>query len=343
MDEVTAFLNKQNNVSTETTNTTEQTQTEQQKPAAEAQTTTQTTTDTTAATEQTQAAVADQEKSFFDSLPETLKPETSTQATTQDAKQPEIPKETLAEIESLKSELAKAKSNPLLQTLEKFGQVEGFDLKKFAKEYIGEDFTKMSYQDLIAKDLRDKGFAEDKITAAIEEIVSGKSEIQQELHELELRKSLQSAQKPSDYIKSLEEAAQKFQPVDVKAQQEEMQKIYQADLTSISTLAKSLKDQDVFGLKVDDAQIDDIIKSYDNLYQSPYVNKDNTFNTKQFVVDTYKLKNFDKIVQAAIEFGKNSVKRESTNIDRTGNSGQAAPASDQRTVYEKLRDSINTR
>lgn len=285
---------------------------------------------------------------FFD-LPDVFKEETTASETTN----VEVPETIKQELEAYKAQLEKLKSNPLVEALEKYGHLENFDIKEYAKSLVNKDYTKMDVKDLVREKLSIE-YPEldgDDLDASVDEYLAYKgidgteSKIRRLETEKELRRELQSmsTQETPEYIKALEEAASKVKPIDVQAQVEQMKQVFEADKQELTNFASQIKGQEIYGLQLGDEHVNKITQVYDMLFNPntvPFTKSDGSFDTKAFTLFAYKVANYENSLKAAYELGKKEVLKTRTQVDPLGGAVATTPTTDTRSVRELLKDDI---
>ena len=328
--------------------------TEETTQVVESEVNTETTTETVVETAQEttvaepvkeEVAVVESESLF--ELPDVFKDEkTSTQTV-------EVPETIKQELEAYKAQLEKLKSNPLVEALEKYGHLENFDIKEYAKSLVTKDYSKMDIKDLVREkiSLEYPEIVGEDLDASVDEYLAYKgidgteSKIRRLETEKELRRELQSVsqtEKP-EYIKALEEAASKVKPIDVQAQVEQMKQVFEADKNELTAFANQIKGQKMLGVEVGDEHVSKINQVYDMLFNPntvPFTKEDGTFDTKAFTTFAFKVANFESSIKAAYELGKKEVLKTKTQVDPLGGAVATAPTTDTRDVRQMLKDDI---
>jgi hypothetical protein len=265
-----------------------------------------------------------------------------TQATTseEETKKAEVPQEILSELESYKEKLSKYERNQFLKAVVEMG-LNPDDAKAIAKEILGTDVSNMSVNDLLAMDTKSEtGLDGDDLQDAIDAEISYYESLtprQKAQFEKELRGKYNQTSE-SKLLKSILESTPKEQQ---KMSQEQIDAMLAEDRRQLNEVVKQFVGQDLMGFKVDESVAKQIIDSYDN-YPFKHFNDDGTFNAKDYATDVFIKANFNKIVNSAVEYGKQVALKQRTNPDKNGVAGGAGtPSTDNRKPIEKLAEAID--
>lgn len=254
-------------------------------------------------------------KSFLELLNE-VKPEPTPAPVTE----PVIPEDIQAKIKKLEE----IESNPFVKALIEIGASEA-DMKKIAAEIAGQDYSQMSYAELLEIEVANEtGLTGEELEAEVNNLLAEhetKSAYNRVKEEKALKAKFESIRPESPTLKALQEAyANKPKtpaPQDIAKLQE--QTVIQ-EKKAIASLGKNLVGSDLDGVEFTEAELNDIIEkeySIDNV--APYLDKDGNLEAGRFLYDKFRLRNFEKLVEARAkkmleqELKKNIVTQRSAN------------------------------
>lgn len=254
-------------------------------------------------------------KSFLDLLNE-VKPE----PTPAPAPEPVIPEDIQAKIKKLEE----IESNPFVKALIEIGASES-DLKKIAAEIAGQDYSQMSYAELLALEVANEtGLQGEDLEAEVSNLLAEhetKSAYNRVKEEKALKAKFESIKPESPTLKALQEAyAAKPKPIAPQdiAKLQEQTAIQEKSV--IANLGKNLVGSDLDGVEFTEAELNEIIeKEYSVDNAAPYLDKDGNLEAGRFLYDKFRLRNFEKLVEARAkkmleqELKKNTVTQRSAN------------------------------
>jgi hypothetical protein len=222
-------------------------------------------------------------------------------------KEEEAPKaaELTEDIKAKLDRLAEIESNPLHKAISLGATKE--ELKKIAAEIAATDFSKMTYEQLlsieVAKETGLEGEAlEEEVSLLMAEHES-KSAYQKVQAEKALKAQFESSAIESPTLKSLEEAYQAMP--DPKLQAAKIAELKEQTILSekreIAEFGKGLIGSELNGVEFTESELNKIIEEeYDIDAVAPYVNKDNKIEVGKFIYDKFRLRNFEKMVEAEV-------------------------------------------
>lgn len=262
------------------------------------------------------------------------------QADEQAESRAEVPQEILSELESYKEKLSKYEQNAFLKAVVEKG-LNPDDAKAIAKEILGNDVGSLPVRELLAMDTKNEtGLEGDDLQDAIDAEIAHYESLtprQKAQFERELKAKYTSSGE-SKLLKSiLESTSQKTQ----KVSQEQIDQMIVQDKQSLGEIVKQFVGQDLMGFKVDESVAKQILESYDN-YPFKHFSEDGTFNAKEYATDVFIKTNFTKIVNSAVEYGKQMALKQRTNPDKSGVTGSAGtPSVDNRSQKEKFVEAVD--
>lgn len=256
-----------------------------------------------------EAAKQNESKSLLDALSMTIEEE-------KEEVVPEKVKKQLEQLESEKNELAKKltslESDPLVKAVTAEATKE--QLIAIAAELSGKDYSKSSYKDLLEAEIRSLGFEGEELTEQLEaELEKFESLLpyQKRKVEKEMRDKFQSNVKKgeSPTLANLEAAYQeKMKSVETPEQYKaKVKAIVEADKAAIKKVGENAIGTKLYGIEFTKQELNDILeKEYTPEKADLYANEKGELNVSKFIVDTFKLRNLDKMIELAREEGKKS-------------------------------------
>ena len=227
---------------------------------------------------------------------------------------PEKVKKQLEQLEAEKNELAKKltslESDPLVKAVTAEATKE--QLIAIAAELSGKDYSKSSYKDLLEAEIRAEGFEGEELTEQLEaELEKFESLLpyQKRKIEKEMREKFQASVKKgeSPTLANLEAAYQeKMKSVETPEQYKaKVKAIVDADKAAIKKIGESAIGTQLYGVEFTQQELNDILeKEYTPEKADLYANEKGELNASKFIVDTFKLRNLDKMIELAREEGK---------------------------------------
>lgn len=250
-------------------------------------------------------AKAEEPKSLLDAL--SLKKD--------EKKEVELPdefKERLSKVEAEKAELASKlqsiESDPLVKAV--MADATKQQLIAIAAELNGKDYSKSSYKDLIATEIQNiSGFEGEELAEQVElalEEFNALPKWKQVAAEKEIQAKFQASSKKGESarLQALEDAyLEKTKGVkSAKDIEAENQLIIQSEINSIKTLGEGAIGTSLFGVPFTQEELNDIItKEYHPAKVEEYLDEKGNLDAAKFIVDKFKLRNLDKMLEAARE------------------------------------------
>ena len=230
--------------------------------------------------------------------------------------------------------LSKYEQNEYIKAIAKYSELENFDLKSYVKEIVGEDYAKMSYNDLIAKDLKDQyGLEGDSLARAVEKRVADfdlMEDYEQEIAHKQLANKFNSNKKSdSELIKAWDEVINSKQPAIspaelAKQQQELMAQIVEEDTTALRQATQAYVGQKVLGYEITAEDMKKVESQYGK-YVASYVNEKNEFKSQEFAQEVTLLTLMPKLLDAAKEEGRQEVLKGRVKTDLSNGFTPPAP------------------
>lgn len=223
-----------------------------------------------------------------------------------------IPESVKAKLEQLEKEkeeiagkLASLQSDPLVKAVTAEATKE--QLIAIAAELNGKDYSKSSYKELMEAEIRAEGFEGEELAEQLEAELSNFETLlpyQKKKLENELRAKFQATAKKgeSPTLANLEAAytekyASAKTPADI---QKENDAIIAADIQSIKEIGAGAIGTEMYGVKFTQEELNDIIsKEYHPDKVLPYLNEKGNLNAGKFIIDQFKLRNFEKMMENA--------------------------------------------
>lgn len=227
---------------------------------------------------------------------------------------PEKVKAKLEQLELEKKELAEKltsiQSDPLVKAVTADATKE--QLLAIAAELNGKDYSKSSYKDLLEAEIRAEGFEGEELSEQLEaELEKFESLLpyQKRKIEKEMREKFQATVKKgeSPTLANLEAAYQeKIKGQLTPEQYKEKEKaIIQADKEAIKKLGEGAIGTQLYGVEFTKEELNDILtKEYTPQKADLYANEKGEIDAAKFIVDTFKLRNFEKMMELAEQRGK---------------------------------------
>lgn len=232
---------------------------------------------------------------------------------TEEKKEVEIPQEVLSEIETYKQKLADYEAqlnDPLVKAVTAGATKE--QLIAITRELEGKDYSKSSYQDLIASKIKDvTGFEGEDLEAQINEAMEEFNALpkwKQMAQEKDLRNEFQSSAKKgeSPTLEALDLAYQeKIKSFKTNEQvQEEIKAVAIKEKAAIKDNGKVLVGKKFWGVEFTEETLNDIIeKDYDVNKVADFVNDDGKLDVGSFIEAKFYKRNIAEIVRLAEERG----------------------------------------
>lgn len=223
-----------------------------------------------------------------------------------------IPESVKAKMEQLEREkeeiagkLASLQSDPLVKAVTAEATKE--QLIAIAAELNGKDYSKSSYKELMEAEIRAEGFEGEELAEQLEEELSNFETLlpyQKKKLENELRAKFQATAKKgeSPTLANLEAAyTEKYASVKKPADiQKENEAIIAADIQSIKELGAGAIGTEMYGVKFTQEELDDIVKKeYHPEKVLNYLDEKGNLNAGKFIIDQFKLRNFEKMMENA--------------------------------------------
>ena len=291
-----------------------------------------------------------QEESFF-ATPEIFKSSTPSEQPNAESKPTfELPADVAAKLKEYEDFRKSVESDEFYQAYNKVKTTPEFDFNKFVQSFAKEDFNKYSIKDLAMMDIKaqfpdlndEEVEHEAETFLAYKGIDESSSRVVQKMFKDEMINKLNLNQKPNEYLKSLEEAANKYKPIDQSILQKEIEEVANNDMKTIVDMVNNIKGQKFNNVPIDEKLIEPIVKAYQ---VNPYIENDGSkygkFNHAKFVQDQIKLATYDQVINQAIEYGKKQALKERANVDsRGGMASTPSPSQDTRNDLDILRDAL---
>jgi len=223
-----------------------------------------------------------------------------------------IPESVKAKMEQLEREkeeiagkLASLQSDPLVKAVTAEATKE--QLIAIAAELNGKDYSKSSYKELMEAEIRAEGFEGEELAEQLEAELSNFETLlpyQKKKLENELRAKFQATAKKgeSPTLANLEAAyTEKYASVKKPADiQKENEAIIAADIQSIKELGAGAIGTEMYGVKFTQEELDDIVKKeYHPEKVLNYLDEKGNLNAGKFIIDQFKLRNFEKMMENA--------------------------------------------
>jgi len=201
--------------------------------------------------------------------------------------------------------LAEIESNPLHKAISLGATKE--ELKKIAAEIASMDFSKMTYEQLLSIEVaKETGLEGDDLDEEVSLLMAeheSKSAYQRVQAEKALKAQFDSSAIESPTLKSLEEAY--LSMPDPKLQAVEFAKLKEQTATSekreLADFGRKLVGSELNGIEFTEAELNKIIEEeYDVDAVAPYINKDSKIEAGQFIYDKFRLRNFERMVEAEV-------------------------------------------
>jgi len=245
---------------------------------------------------------------------------------------PDSVKETISKLEAankaLASKLDLIENDPLVKAVTAEATKE--QLVAIAAELNGKDYSKSSYKDLLEAEIKAEGFEGDELAEQLEAEMSNFEALlpyQRNKLEKEIRAKFQATAKKgeSPTLQALEDAfLAKNSGLKTPAQlQQEDEAIIQADLAAIKQVGTSAIGSEMYGVVFTQEELNDILtKEYnpENISKQ-YLDEKGNLNAPKYLIDTFKLRNFDKMLENAAKTAVNK-----KNIEETVVKGNAKGA-----------------
>ena len=229
----------------------------------------------------------------------------------EEKKEVEIPKEFIEELNTYKSKLERYEADPLHKAISVGATKE--DLISIAAELKGKDYSKTSYRDLLASDLKEKtGLDGEELEGAVEEALAEHTSLpawKQKMVENQLRKDFESRAKlgESPTLQALEAAyAEKLKSVKTPEQmQKELADVATAEKNAIKQLGEKLIGAELYGVQFTKDELDKIIaEDYDvQNIDKKYMDKEGNLNVGEFIKGKFTERNLAKMIELAEQRG----------------------------------------
>jgi hypothetical protein len=257
----------------------------------------------------TEVATEEKPKSLFDKF-------TKPTEVKEEVKTIEIPKELQNELDQAKAELQKYKESPIAKLLGGDYDLTKVDLKDFLSKGAGENYSNLSDEQLIEKNLTSNPhFSKLSAEDQEEEIENMKAKFEGmgKLEKIEAREAMISkmSTNPTDLFKTLTEIQEGQKALTNPDEYFEKRSIEQFNETrdrikgEIGGIAKSLIGQEYNGYKVGEEDA--------KLIESAFDEQTTSFDTEKVAFNLFKAVTYDKAVEAAYERGKLEGVKEQSN------------------------------
>lgn len=252
---------------------------------------------------------------FFDKL-KAIGAEKPASEEKKEEKSTEIPADVLAELESYKSKLAKYETDPLHKAVEMGASQD--ELLTIAAELKGKDYSKTSYQDLLASDIAALTGLEgeellEQVELALEEYNS-LPKYKQIAQEKELRAKFQSQSKKgeSPTLQAIQAAYEEKskglkKPEDI---QKEIEAIAATEKEAIKSFGSQLVGSKLYGVELTQEILDEIVnKDYHVDKVSEYLDEKGSLDIPKFIESKFVIKNLAKMIELAEKRGEKKANR----------------------------------
>ncbi len=238
-----------------------------------------------------------QPKSFSDVL------KAVTTETPAEEKKVEIPQEFLTELESYKAKLSEYESDPLVKAVTQGATKE--QLVAIAAELNGKDYSKSSYQDLLAMKIQELGFEGEALIEQLEEAMSEFASMPK-YKQIQAEKSIQAefeakaVKGESPTLKAIEEAyAERMKGVETPEQiKQKMAEIEKAEKAAIKRVTTQLVGAVHHGVELTAEMLTEIESEYNVERDAIFVNDKGEFNVAEFIETKFAKKNLAKVFEA---------------------------------------------
>lgn len=233
------------------------------------------------------------------------------------------------EIKAKLDRLAEIESNPLHKAITLGATKE--ELKKIAAEIASTDYSKMTYEQLLSIEVaKETGLEGDDLTEEVSLLMAeheSKSAYQRVQAEKALKAQFDSIAIESPTLKSLEEAYSSLP--DPKLQAVEVAKLKEqtmiAEKRELAEFGKRLIGSELNGVEFTESELNKIIEEeYDVDAVVPYINKDSKIEAGKFIYDKFRLRNFEKMVDAEVAKRVKQSNRETVVTTRTAKGSSPA-------------------
>lgn len=253
----------------------------------------------------------------------------------------------LAQAEEAIKTIEQLKSNPLFQAWQATLSPE--KLREVIQEMIPEDHSKLDFKSLVSLDAKSLGLQESDLDDAVTKYIEKLDELTP-YERAQAEKTLRDKYKPTSALKESEflknytaELAKKQADLPKEPTEAEKQQLIEvttkADMQSIDEVSKAFMGGDMYGVKFDQATLDAIKNTYNYKNVLPYLNESmDSFDSKTFVADAFYKINRDKLLQAAIDFGKAEARKEFSNPELNAGGGAPSNIVDGKTPQEKMAE-----
>jgi hypothetical protein len=225
-----------------------------------------------------------------------------------------IPESVKAKLEQLENEkrtyaekLQSLESDPVISAILSGANKE--QLIDIAAELKGKDYSKSSYRELMELEIAAEGYEGEELQNQLDAVVAEFDSLlpyQKSREEKQLREKFQSKIKAgeSPTLKALEAAFQEKLKGQKTPEQiaQENNAIIAADKTSIQEVGKAAIGSEMYGVKFTQEELNEILtKEYHPARVEPYLNEKGELNAGKFIVDTFKMRNMEKMIEWARE------------------------------------------
>jgi len=256
----------------------------------------------------------EENNSFFDTL---LKTETDKPASTPNPQEGDDLAKKIADLEAKLQEkdgiLSKYEQNEYIKAIAKYSELENFDPKTYIKEVVGEDYSRVPYDELTRRDLQSRyGLDGDSLERAVSKKIE-EFDMLEDWEKIMAHKDLASKfttekKSGSELIKEWEDALkQKPSPESQKEiqlkQQEMLNKMIEEDQKAIKSETSKYVGQKIFGYEISESDMKAVESDYEK-HVGAFITETNEFDSTNFVKERTLTRLLPKIVEAAKEEGR---------------------------------------
>jgi fused signal recognition particle receptor len=237
-------------------------------------------------------------KSFYELMNES-KADQAKAKVAEEAKEVELS----AEIKAKLDRLAAYESDPLHSAIALGASQE--ELKKIASEIAANDFSKLSFQQLLELDIkRATGLSGEELAAELDLLMAEHDSLSvyhKSIKEAALRSQYSSVDEESPTLKALKKAYEEKGPVQTQDVKELYELTAKQEKAEIVAVGKNFIGSQLNGVDFTESELNSILEQdYHPDAVTKYLDKDSNLQVDKFLFDAFRLRNFDKMVEAEV-------------------------------------------